>query len=109
ISGNISFVLNKVTHLYQGQPLSLIGFERSDAVRVEEGRSVGVIWGYELGGIFQSQSEIDAYFAEMDDNNISNLDYVQPGDMYFLDVQGDPTEEERFYSRSEERRVGNEG
>lgn len=105
VSGNISFVRNTVTKLYQGQPLSLSGFERADAVRVEEGRSVGVIWGYKLGGIFQSQAEIDAYFAEMPDNNISNVDYVQPGDMYFLDVQGDPTEEERFYSKSPDGKI----
>ncbi|HLT94362.1 MAG TPA: TonB-dependent receptor [Membranihabitans sp.] len=105
VSGNISFVRNKVTKLYQGQPLSVSGFERADAVRVEEGRSVGVIWGYKLGGIFQSQTEIDAYFSEMEDNNISNLSYVQPGDMYFLDVQGDPTEAEPFYSLTPDGKI----
>ena len=105
VTGNISFVQNTVTKLYQGQPLSLSGFERPDAVRVEEGRSVGVIWGYKLGGIFQSQAEIDAYFAEMEDSNIGNLDYVQPGDMYFLDVQGDPTDDEPFYSLTPDGKI----
>ncbi|MEQ9441697.1 MAG: TonB-dependent receptor [Cyclobacteriaceae bacterium] len=92
VSGNISFVKNEVTKLYLGQPLD------TDFGRVEEGRSIGHLWGYRLGGIFQSQQEIDQYFGEYEDNNIGNVDYVEPGDMYFLDVQGNPTEDEPFYS-----------
>lgn len=95
ISGNISFVKNEVTELYDGIPLN------TDFGRVEEGRAIGHIWGYKLGGIFQTQAEIDAYYAETPDETIEgDAAYVQPGDMYFLDVYGNPTEEERFYSRS---------
>jgi hypothetical protein len=95
ISGNISFVSNEVTELYDNQPLET-GFGR-----VEEGRSIGHIWGYKLGGIFQSQAEIDAYYAAHVDETIGgDAAFVQPGDMYFLDVYGNPTETERFYSKS---------
>lgn len=92
ISGNISFLQNEVTNLYQGQPLF------TDFGRVEEGRSVGHIWGYQLGGIFQTQAEIDAYYEELEDQTIGNQDFVEPGDMYFQNVGGNPTEEEPFYS-----------
>ena len=92
ITGNISFVNNEVTKLYQGQPLS------TDFGRVEEGRSIGHLWGYRVGGIFQSQSEIDAYYSEYEDQTVGNTDYVEPGDLYFLDVGGNPTDEEPFYS-----------
>ncbi len=92
ISGNISFLENEVTNLYQDQPLS------TDFGRVEEGRSVGHIWGYKVGGIFQSQAEIDTYYENFDDETIANQDYVASGDMYFQDVGGNPTEEEPFYS-----------
>src|SRR5690606_9247113 len=92
ISTNISFLTNEVTRLYQDQPLST-GFGR-----VEVGRPIGHIWGYKLGGIFQNQQEVDAYFAEYDEEIIGNSDFVAPGDMYFLDAHGNPTEEERFYS-----------
>jgi hypothetical protein len=91
VSGNISFVSNEVTELYNDQPLE------TGLGRVEEGRPIGHIWGYKLGGIFQSQAEIDAYYAATPDETIGG-DFVEPGDMYFLDVHGKPTETERFYS-----------
>lgn len=101
VSGNISFIQNEVTKLYKGQPLLIEGlFERDDAARIEEGRSVGVIWGYKVGGIFQTQQEIDEYFSNYTDANVSNADYVEPGDMYFQDVHGNPTDEEPFYSKT---------
>src|SRR5690554_6621 len=99
ISTNVSFLTNEVTRLYQDQPLST-GFGR-----VEVGRSVGHIWGYKLGGIFQNQQEVDAYFEEYDDEIVSNSNFVAPGDMYFLDVHGNPTEEERFYSTTPDGRI----
>ena len=101
ISGNISFLHNEVTKLYQGQPLTiseLFGRDEGDVARIQEGKPVGMIWGYQLGGIFQDQAAIDAFFEGNTDSNVSNEDYVEPGDMYFRDVQGNPTEEEPFYS-----------
>jgi TonB-dependent starch-binding outer membrane protein SusC len=95
ISGNISFVKNEVTSLYDNIPLE------TNFGRVEEGRSIGHIWGYKVGGIFQTQAEIDAYYAAHPDETIGgDAAYVQPGDMYFLDVYGNPTETERFYSKT---------
>ncbi|MBB5283803.1 TonB-linked SusC/RagA family outer membrane protein [Rhabdobacter roseus] len=108
ISGNISFVRNRVTKLYQGQPLFIAGLlERNpaDIARIEEGRSVGVIWGYKVGGIFQSQDEIDAHFANTPDSNVGNINFVEPGDMYFQDIHGNPTETERFYSKTPDGRI----
>lgn len=106
ISGNISFVKNRVTRLYNGQPLSIGGlFEREDASRVEEGRSVGIIWGYKAGGIFQTQEQVEQHFASQPDNNVANTSFVGPGDLYFQDVQGDPTDTERFYSRTPDGKV----
>lgn len=108
ISGNISFVRNMVSKLYQGQPLLIAGLHRrhtSNIVRIEEGRSAGAIWGYKFGGIFQTQQEIDDYYARTPDNNVTNVNFVAPGDMYFLDVHGDPTEDEPFYSTTPDGRI----
>jgi TonB-linked SusC/RagA family outer membrane protein len=106
ISGNISFVRNKVTKLYNGQPLSISGrFERDDALRVEEGRSVGIIWGYKAGGIFQTQQQVQEHFAGQPDNNVANVNFVGAGDMYFQDVQGDPTENEPYYSLTPDGKI----
>src|SRR5690606_35665390 len=101
LSGNISFVRNEVTKLYNGQPFLISGLHRTSSnnvVRIEEERSNGTLWGYKAEGIFQSQAECDAYFKKYPDSKVSNVDFVQAGDMYFLDVQGNPTDDEPFYS-----------
>jgi len=92
ISGNISFLKNEVTKLYNDQQLE------TDFGRVEEGRSLGHIWGYRVGGMFKSQSEINAYYNQLTDQTIANKDYVASGDLYFQNVGGNPTEDEPFYS-----------
>ncbi len=100
VSGNISFLNNTVLKLYDEQPLF------TDRGRVEVGRPIGHIWGYRLGGIFQSQAEIDAYYAATPDGTVGgNSDFVRPGDMYFLDVHGNPTDEERFYSTTPDGQI----
>jgi TonB-dependent starch-binding outer membrane protein SusC len=100
VSGNISFIKNEVTKVYEGRPLESSGFGR-----VEEGRSLGLLWGYQHGGIFQSQEEIDAYYNATPDDNVGNTDFVAPGDMYFRDVQGNPTDEEQFYSKTPDGQI----
>lgn len=108
LSGNISFVKNEVTKLYNGQPFLISGLHRANTdnvVRIEEGRSIGTLWGYKAGGIFQSQEEIDSYFSQYTDSNVSNVGFVQPGDMYFLDVQGNPNDDEPFYSTTPDGRI----
>ena len=100
-SGNISFLENEVTHLYQDQPLYTNNLRVDDdeaRTRVEVGRSIGHIWGYKVGGIFQTQSEIDQYYNGLEDKTIKNQEFVAPGDMYFLNVGGNPTDTEPFYS-----------
>jgi hypothetical protein len=66
---------------------------------------LGHIWGYKVGGLFQSQQEIDAFYAATPDVNVQNVDFVAPGDLYFQDVHGDPTEEERFYSTTPDGQI----
>ena len=104
ISTNISFLENEVTELYNDQPLSATNqFQRT--YRVEEGRSLGHIWGYKVGGIFQSQDEIDAFYAATPDANVQDVSFVAPGDIYFQDVHGDPTEEDRFYTETPDGQI----
>lgn len=108
VTGNISFVSNMVTKLYNEQPLLIAGLHRrhpDNVVRIEEGRSLGTIWGYQLGGIFQTQQEIDAFYSNTPDNNVTNVDHVAPGDMYFVDVQGNPTDDEPFYSKTPDGQI----
>ena len=108
VSGNISFLENEVTNLYEDQPLFVSDLiEGSGQTRIEEGRSVGHLWGYRVGGIFQDQAAIDAYYADQEDQTVGNVDFVEPGDLYFVDAGGNPTEAEPFYSTTPDGLINN--
>lgn len=92
-SGNLTTVNNKVIKLNGGSPIG------GEGGRIEEGYTMGYLWGYKTGGIFQTQAEIDKWtLAHPDgDANIGSNVY-QPGDMYFQNVYGDPRDgkDERY-------------
>jgi hypothetical protein len=99
VSGNITTVSNKVVKLYGGTPLG------DEMGRIEEGYSMFYLWGYKVGGIFQSQADIDAWRQTHADVNIgqdlsnsSNGIQYKPGDMYFQDVHGNPRDVKERYS-----------
>jgi TonB-linked SusC/RagA family outer membrane protein len=99
VSGNLTTVNNKVEKLYQGTPLG------DEFGRIEEGYSMFYLWGYKVGGVFQSQEEIDQWRQTHSDVNIgqnfSNPTdgyQYQPGDMYFQDVYGNPRDPKQRYS-----------
>src|SRR4030095_356252 len=84
-TGNITTVKNRVTKLNEGAPIG------DEFGRIEEGYSMFYLWGYKVGGIFQTQAEIDAWKLAhpKGDANIGGYEY-KPGDMYFQDVYGNP-------------------
>lgn len=98
-SANLTTIKNKVEKLYNGNPLG------NEFGRIEEGYSMFYLWGYKVGGIFQSQEEIDAWRQSHADVNIGqtldnqeNGHQYQPGDMYFQDVYGNPADPKQRYS-----------
>jgi TonB-linked SusC/RagA family outer membrane protein len=54
--------------------------------RTEEGRSVGEFYGLQTMGIFQTQTEVDAYVDESGNKIQPN---AQPGDLIYLNANGD--------------------
>jgi TonB-linked SusC/RagA family outer membrane protein len=78
-TANVTTVHNEVLKLADHTALRGAG--------LEEGLPIGFIYGYKLGGIFQSQAEIDKYNAAVKDN-ISKEQ--KPGDMYFRNLYGPP-------------------
>lgn len=99
VSGNITTVKNRVVSINRGNP---IGDENG---RVEEDYSMFYLWGYKVGGIFQSQAEIDAWRSKYSDALINqsptnpNAGYnYKAGDMYFQDVYGNPKQTGERYS-----------
>ena len=92
-SANITTVKNRVVKINRGEP------QGGEGGRIEEGYSMFYLYGYKVGGIFQSQAEIDAWKQRNSkgDAFIGGLDY-KPGDMYFQDVNGNPRDgkDERY-------------
>jgi TonB-linked SusC/RagA family outer membrane protein len=81
---NFTHIANKVTGVPEGVdflPGASFGVGGSVATRFEEGYSIGYFHGYETAGIFQTQEEIDSHPVVQDG--------AQPGDIIFVDQDGD--------------------
>ncbi|MDO7135959.1 SusC/RagA family TonB-linked outer membrane protein [Algibacter lectus] len=81
ITGNLSNSKTKITR-FQNPSLSLVDFY--------EGMTIGELWGYRIDGLFQSTEEIanhaDQSFVS---NRISSGGGLQPGDVKYMDLDGD--------------------
>jgi TonB-dependent starch-binding outer membrane protein SusC len=80
LSANLTTIHNEVLKLADHTALRGAG--------LEEGLPIGFIYGYQVGGIFQSQAEIDKY-------NLAQQDVIskeqKPGDIWFKNLYGAPT------------------
>jgi TonB-linked SusC/RagA family outer membrane protein len=89
IGANASFIKNKVTKLYEaGTFISSTNYGRQGAEisRTYEGQPLASFYGWKTGGIYQTQDQIDK------DANIANdsrKSSIKPGDVIFLDTNGD--------------------
>ena len=87
--GNLSYVKNVVTDLgpdkkfLGGQTFSPQGLE---ITRTTVGEPIGFFFGYQTQGIFQNQSEVDAYKSK---EGLKIQPSAKPGDFRFADLNGD--------------------
>ena len=91
VSGNISTVRNRVVEVFNNQPFG------GEFGRIEEGFPLSYLWMWQMGGIFQTQAEVDQWQQQFEDTQAESQ---SPGDIYFEDVHGDATEDEPFYSKT---------
>ncbi|MFB9053984.1 SusC/RagA family TonB-linked outer membrane protein [Formosa undariae] len=81
VTGNLSNSKTKITN-FENPNLSLVDFY--------EGMTIGELWGYRIDGLFQSESEIanhaDQSFVS---NRITSGGGLQPGDVKYIDLDGD--------------------
>lgn len=89
VGANLTTVHNEVTKLKDGIPVY------SNGLTLEEGQPINFIRGQKLGGIFTSEQEVADFIATTKDESYREAD-VAPGDLYFVDVAGPPTEEGQF-------------
>lgn len=92
-SFNIGTSKNEVISLGTTEELTGGLFEGNDISRISVGESLFYFYGLEMDGIYQTQAEVDAVLsADIDgvDDGITTLQTtVQPGDVKFIDHNGD--------------------
>ena len=82
IGANISSIRNKVASIANSEPiLGGYGLSEGALTKTEPGYAVGSFFLYQMTGIFQSQSEVDASPFQTKD--------TRPGDVKFADLNGD--------------------
>ena len=90
LSGNATYITNKVTKLYNGNflPSQLYGRSSSEISRTYEGNPVATFYGWKTNGLYQNQSEIENDVNVAEDPRKAN-GQIQPGDVKFLDLNDD--------------------
>ena len=91
VSFDISKNINKVTGL-DNRFVSSPGSSSLRSTVIEEGKSLGLFYGYKTDGIFQSWDEINACEALNPDKPYQqkfSYDKISPGDIKLVDISGD--------------------
>jgi hypothetical protein len=96
---NFSTVKNVVEKTSGGIPLY-----NGQTSNIEQGYSMNYIRGYKVGGIFQSQAQVDAWKAKYTDATYQTAK-VAPGDYYFQDKRSAPTKPNTFYKDSLDNKI----
>ncbi len=90
VGGNVSYMRNKVTNLGENRQFLYLGsasFQNmGNITRAEIGRPFNAFYMFEHLGIFQNQSEIDAYVNK---NGGKIQPNAKPGDFKWKDINGD--------------------
>lgn len=89
IGANASFIKNKVTKLYEEDSYigsSLYGRQSAEISRTYEGQPIAAFYGWKTGGVYQTQDQINKDPNLANDPRRAN---IKPGDMIFLDINGD--------------------
>ncbi len=81
VTGNLSNSITKITR-FENPNKSLIDFY--------DGMTIGELWGYRIEGLFQSEQEIaDHADQSFVSNRISSGGGLKPGDVKYIDLNGD--------------------
>jgi hypothetical protein len=91
VTANITTVNNKVLSMFNHDRI-LIG-----NLMIQEGYSMNYIYGYKVGGIFQSDAEAQAYTAKILDLDATG-NKKNAGDMWFQNLHGNADANNKFYN-----------
>jgi TonB-dependent starch-binding outer membrane protein SusC len=95
---NFSTIKNRVVETYNNIPFdSPMGY-------IEVGKPMFYIRGYKMGGIFQTQAEVDEWKSKYTDASYQTAK-VAPGDIYYLDLRSAPDQPGTFYKDEPDNRI----
>ena len=66
-----------------------VGISQTGITRMAPGFALGHYFGYKTDGLYQTQAEIDALDAAADGGKYSTIGDIAPGDLRFVDTNGD--------------------
>lgn len=96
VSANMSDSRNEVTEFYEEEGFIGVPQENlndADDSEIIEGRPINSFFMWETAGYFDSQAEVDAYYASFEPGGIlpaqTSNDALRPGDMIVVDSNGD--------------------
>ena len=91
LGGNLSYVKNKLVNLgnSDGWRSEVTNGTAGDIARSMNGEVFPFFYGYKTAGIFQNQSEADAYNEKYGLTPDATSWYAAPGDVIFVDTNGD--------------------
>jgi len=96
IGANISHNKNEVTRIANNEGIIRsdvkVGYNSASFPRAEVGYPIGYFWGYKTDGIFQNEQEVQNY---KNSEGKVILPTAVPGDIRFVDLNGDGTIDER--------------
>jgi len=91
INANITTVNNKVISMFNHDRIG------GNGGMVEEGYSMNYLWGYKVGGIFQTDAEALAYTQKIRDLG-STGNTKKAGDMWFQNIHGNADANNKYFN-----------
>jgi TonB-dependent starch-binding outer membrane protein SusC len=91
VNANITTVKNKVISMFNHDRIG------DNSGMIQEGYSMNYIWGYKVGGIFQSDAEAEAYTAKIRDIN-ATANTKKAGDMWFQNLYGNADQDNKYFN-----------
>jgi TonB-linked SusC/RagA family outer membrane protein len=91
INANITTVKNKVISMFNHDRIG------GNGGMIQEGYSMNYLWGYKVGGIFQSDAEALAYTTKIRDAN-ATANTKKAGDMWFQNLYGPADANNKYFN-----------
>ncbi len=100
---NLAHNKNKVTEVKNSKGYiegtgDVLSQNTSPCYRMEVGKPIGYFYGYKTDGVIQNQTDLQNYINKNCDGNMANAlqgNSLQPGDLKFVDVDGNGIIDER--------------